>query len=123
MRLASLLVVLAACGTKHEDFAADYAEATCLLYEECEVLGIVGGFDDKAACVSSVQAAVDPAEGKCPEYDKSFAVDCISGVNQIDCAELYEGKWPDACKSVCPDGSTAPPVSEDAGDTGEAAEG
>ena len=42
--------------TSQEDFAQSNAEATCDLYADCEVLGVMGDFDDIATCTESIAA-------------------------------------------------------------------
>ena len=64
-----------------------------------------------------VLAQVDEAAGRCPEYDKKVALDCVNAINQMQCQAIYDDAWPAACNQVCPDGA-AQQSPLDTGDAG-----
>ena len=121
-RIISFLVLgmsLTACGYKQESFADDFATATCVLYEQCAILETYGGYDSIESCRTDFSSQVSPEAGRCPEYDKKLAPDCIDAINATTCAQFVEGFWPAECAKVCPDGSAEPPAPGDGGtDTG-----
>ena len=96
-----LTLFLTAC-TSQEDFAQSNAEATCDLYADCEVLGVMGDFDDIATCTESIAAELSPEGSECPEYVRNQNRDCLEGILLMTCDDLYDGYWPEACDATCP---------------------
>lgn len=100
-----LTLALVACGYPQEDFAVDYTAAVCQLYQDCEVMTTLAGHETRGECNAAVLAQVDEAAGRCPDYDKKVALDCVNAINQMQCQAIYDDAWPAACSQVCPDGA------------------
>lgn len=100
-----LALLLMACGYQQDEFAIDYTAAVCTLYEQCEVMTTVAGYEDRGECNADILAKVDAEKGRCPDYDKKVALDCVNGINQMKCQAIYDDTWPAACNQVCPDGA------------------
>ena len=96
-----LTFFLAAC-TSQEDFAESSAEATCDLYADCEVLGVMGDFEDLDSCTAAITAELSPEGTDCPEYVRNQNRDCLEGILLMTCDDLYDGYWPEACDATCP---------------------
>ena len=107
MRLPALMIIplLAGCGYKQETFAQDYATATCLLYDQCAILETYAGFASVQECQADLKTKVNPEAGRCPEYERDLADDCVNAINQTTCDQFIDGHWPQACTKVCPDGA------------------
>ena len=91
--------LLAACGYKQDDFAADYAEAWCQVWADCELLDVID-YESADEC----RAVVEPTrqEDHCADYDMQMAQECIDGILAMTCDDLYdEAPWPSACDSAC----------------------
>ena len=119
--ILALGVLTSACGYKQEDFASDYANYTCVLYDQCEILETYGGYEDFQSCQVDLKAQVDPAKGACPDYDKKFGLDCVNAINATTCQQFVDGYWPPACANACPGGAAtvaAPEASDGGDDTG-----
>lgn len=100
-----LALMMMACGYQQDEFSVDYTAAVCQLYEDCEVLTTLAGYETRGECNGAVIATVDEARGRCPDYDKKIALDCVNGINQMKCQAIYDDAWPQACSQVCPDGA------------------
>lgn len=95
--------LLVACGYKQDEFATDYAQASCTLYEDCAVLDQLG-YEDRAACVADQQAAFAPSSNTCEGYDNELAETCIMQIDQLACEQLYDDVFPAVCATVCSGG-------------------
>lgn len=89
-----------ACAYPAEDFAVDMAQATCSLYEECGYLDSFG-FASADECATTVEQSYDPTVVDCPDYDKKKAEECVEGVTQMSCQDLYDQAWPQVCAERC----------------------
>ena len=95
-----LLGLIQGCYTQKR-FADEYAEATCLLYSDCEVLDIYTEYDGIEGCTSGISEVIQPATAECSAYDNRTAHDCVDGINEMDCQDLYDNVYPDACYTYC----------------------
>lgn len=107
--VALVALTLSACGYQQDTFATDYAASSCLLLDQCEILETYAGYDSVESCKTDLQTRVDPEAGRCPDYDKKVATECIDAINATTCAQFIEGSWPAQCDQVCPDGSASAP--------------
>lgn len=94
------LLTLLACAYPAEDFAVDMADAVCGIYDECGYLDTFG-FTSADECATTVQQSYDPEQIDCAEYDKKKAEECVDGVIQMSCQDLYDSAWPTACDERC----------------------
>ncbi|NOY24301.1 MAG: hypothetical protein GXP62_00350 [Oligoflexia bacterium] len=94
------LLAFSCGGYPPEDFALDMAAETCALYQSCDYLTTFG-FASVDDCAATVQTSYDPTIIDCPTYDKNLATDCIAGVQQMSCDDLYASNWPQACAERC----------------------
>ena len=92
--------LLAACGYKQDEFATDYADSTCTLYNDCAALDVLG-YEDKASCVAALGSTFNPASNVCEGWDNELAETCIMQIDQLACEQLYDGVFPTVCDSVC----------------------
>lgn len=115
LSLVLTALLLGGCGYKQDEFATDYSTAVCTLYTDCAVLTEVEGYADLASCKADIAKQVDAEAGRCPDYDKQVALDCVNGINQMDCPALIDNAWPNACNQVCPDGAAKQSFSADTG--------
>jgi hypothetical protein len=118
LSLVAAALFVSGCGYKQDEFSTDYSTAICLMYEQCDVLTEVEGYADAAECKTAIAAQVDADAGRCPDYDKKVAVDCVNGVNQMTCEALWDNQWPASCNQVCPDGAAKQSFDLDTGDAG-----
>ncbi|MEC8422820.1 MAG: hypothetical protein VX000_03520, partial [Myxococcota bacterium] len=58
-----LALIMTACGYQQDEFAIDYTEAVCQLYEDCEVLRTVAGYETRGECNGAVLAQIDENRG------------------------------------------------------------
>ena len=107
---APLLAVLALAATPgcreepekpygQDAFSTDYAEAVCTLYQQCEVMRVRAGYEDYQECADDVSAAA----GGCAGFTSKQAIECVDAVNTLQCDDLFEGDWPEACAEACSD--------------------
>jgi hypothetical protein len=80
-------------------FSTDYAEAVCTLYQQCEVMRVKAGYEDYQACASDVAASAESCSG----FVSKQAIECVDAVNTLQCDDLFEGDWPEACSEACSD--------------------
>jgi len=86
------------CGLAESDFHAEYADASCQLYSDCELLSSMG-YDDNDSCTVEVEAY---SSGSCEEYFSEAANECIETLLGSNCDILYSGDGlPDSCASAC----------------------
>lgn len=98
--LAACGLTLGACGYKQDEFSADYATATCNLFEACEVLDLLE-YDDLASCKAEQSQTYDPITNVCEGWDQDVAEQCIMEIDQLSCEALYEDVFPTVCDNVC----------------------
>lgn len=80
-------------------FSTDYAEAVCTLYQQCEVMRVRAGYEDYQACAADVAATAE----SCAGFKSDPAIECVDAVNTLQCDDLFEGDWPEACADACSD--------------------
>ena len=81
-------------------YATDRAEEECLLYSECEWLDLME-IDSEATCIDIMEENFDPEIRQCPDFDRALAKECIEGIALMDCTDLQNNDFPDACYSEC----------------------
>ncbi len=95
-------LVATGCKYKQDEFAADYASATCTLYDECEVLDLYGyETDDRQSCVAALKTSYAPSSNTCEGFDPETAETCIMQIEQLACEQLYDDVFPTICDTVC----------------------
>lgn len=99
---AALAAVLAlgGCSYPAEDFATDFATASCQLYDDCDTLDLFG-FASVQECADTSAPNYLPETMPCADYDRKAAADCVDGVELMTCEDLYASAWPDACDARC----------------------
>jgi len=83
-----------------EEFAMDFAEAACELYDDCNRLdGIAGGID---RCLEIVEDGfLDTEESQC-DFNSKAADDCLIEIDEMECEEIEDTDMRDsACYQVC----------------------
>ena len=105
---------MAACGYPQEDFSADYSAAVCRLYADCKVLSTLTGHEGVPACEADITKSISADAGRCPDYDRKAAEQCVNSINQMQCQAIYDNAWPEACSRACPGGA----AEQDPFDTG-----
>ena len=95
--LSSLTI---ACHSQ-EQFASDFAEVSCELYEDCEVLDLMEDFEDLDSCLSVHEDEYGPGGTECTEFDPASQEVCLEEILLMSCDDLYSGVWPETCDEVC----------------------
>ena len=86
-----------ACTLNEDNFAEEFAEATCKYYVDC-----AQEFDDVDDCYDDDR--FDDVDDVCPDYDASAASDCIEAMEDIaDNCSSPTFTIPVVCNSVCND--------------------
>lgn len=115
--LTALSVLLTACGTDYEDFAAEYPADMCAWIDECAFSNVDAdieaprspggdGPDTSSVCVDQLKAEVEDANAntKC-EYEAGVARQCLAALEgtceertaiYYECGGVYSG---DECES------------------------
>ncbi|MDP6931356.1 MAG: hypothetical protein QGG40_00500 [Myxococcota bacterium] len=99
--LASMVVLGPGCGPSTEKYPVEHAEATCQLYEDCEVLPALDL--DYASCTEDLTGTYTSDVEDCASYSRSAATDCVDGILAMTCNDLLDEAWPTACSSICED--------------------
>ena len=104
--MLSLLILSCTSGVDPElprdDYAAEFARATCDLYQRCGVLAdyeYTSAEHCEAANVSVIEEQLAD-EGLCGIYRGDAALECISGIEELACEDRFTD-WPEACSEVC----------------------
>ncbi len=100
--LALSLLLLSACGYKQEEFAVQYPETVCALYDACEVMLTLKGYETVEACEDDVGDEV--SESACADFDKDAAQACLDGITEMSCEDLLAEDWPSECETACTGG-------------------
>ena len=95
-----LLLPAIACNTQ-ENYAMDLAEVSCELYEDCEVLEVMGDYESLYGCIEDQTADFGPEGSGCSEYRSASTDECLEGILGMTCDDLYSGAWPEACDEAC----------------------
>jgi len=101
--ISAALLAVTGCYSE-SSFTEDIAVANCTMYEDCEYLDQLD-YDDFQEC-EYYQKEQFNFEDKtiypsgC-DFDRSQAIQCIEGINQMTCADLEEGDFPISCEQVC----------------------
>ncbi len=99
MRRLIVFLALPACVSQ-DDFAQEYSIATCELYEDCEVLHVMGEYENMDEC-TDLEAAFFADEELCTDFDQSLRQECLEEILMMTCDDLYTGEWPEACDLIC----------------------
>jgi hypothetical protein len=81
-------------------YATELAEETCVLYDACGVIAAYG-HGDLDSCIEATEAALDPDETDCGDYDPKAARACAWGIREMDCQDLEDLAYPEDCGTVC----------------------
>ena len=92
-------IVVIACASQDEQ-ANDYAEASCALYDDCEVLQVMGEYLTFEECLTQESEHLMP-ETTCESINTSEHKECIAGIVIMTCDDLYAAEWPEACDRMC----------------------
>ena len=88
------LVLCLSCMSQ-EGFEEDFGESYCTLLSECEVLDFYG-FKNMRDCQDTAKAT----EKNC-DFDDDKADECLEGIEQSGCQDLWEQGLPNSCTQVC----------------------
>ena len=95
-----LLVFTFGCSN-HDQYMSDRADATCAVWERCELLGVIGyeNFNECFAELHDEALEAETISGGCPNYDSAAAATCVDDLNSLECDSDFE--TPDSCLEVC----------------------
>jgi hypothetical protein len=99
MRNLLVMLMVISC-TSQEEFAQDYSTATCELYEDCEVLLVMGEYETLDEC-TEIEAAFYDSEELCPAFNPKLRNECLEEILLMTCDDLYTGGWPESCDLIC----------------------
>ena len=93
------LLILALGGCMDQAaFERRYAETSCSLFADCEVMDLQG-FATHQECEDGSTVIGDD----CPDFDSKAARACVAAVEAMDCSALILSSEPDICRQVCND--------------------
>ena len=95
-----LLLLVIACESQ-ENYAVDFAQVSCELYEDCEVLELMGEFESLDGCIEDQTSDFGPEGSACTEYQSAPTNECLEEILLMICDDLYTGVWPEACDEAC----------------------
>lgn len=97
----ALLLGLSACY-KEADYEAEYTEAICDKYFECydEAQQENLSWSSAEDCYEERDTPLVTEDSTC-EFDSDNAKLCVEETRDLACADLYDGRWPTPCASVC----------------------
>ncbi|MEL6344423.1 MAG: hypothetical protein AAFV53_14995 [Myxococcota bacterium] len=100
---AMIAAGLTGCYSR-DSYTDDVTRAYCTLYEDCEYFEQLD-YTDYQECEFFVSEEQDPENflTGC-DYDRAAAIDCVEGINQMECADLEDADFPVDCGRVCTKG-------------------
>jgi hypothetical protein len=92
-----VILFLAGCMDQAA-FERRYAESSCELFADCEVMDLQG-FATHQECEADATIIADP----CTDYDAKAARACVAAIDAMECSALLLNSQPDVCGRVCTD--------------------
>ena len=96
----ALLIGISGCSS-HDQYMTNRADATCAVWDRCELLGVIG-YEDFDECFNELYDESVESEiiaGGCLDYDSAAAASCVDDLNNMSCDSNFE--TPSSCLEVC----------------------
>ena len=100
MKPVMMISLLMSVGCySQSSYTEDVSVAFCTLYDDCDYLEVqqIADYDE---CIDVVSVSHDPENRDC-DWDAGMAKDCVEGINQMTCDDLYDSDYPLACDKTC----------------------